>query len=565
MNYIDFKEETKAYFNKVIEIYLSIKDKNIIKQVKDITLKEYEYTLFDKKILSLFIAGFLVDGNLKKILSQYNNIRLNDFLDFIDIKEENIIKIENDKYEELFNNYFKLDLMTIIKERNYNRIVNFITPEVVVNSLQYISLSGSYILDYFAKTYKLASVAISFSDHPFFKALENYNIIEGSITKIEKNNTRNRFERRPSVFSELISPISSPKLFPDINIKKQIKQDDLDKNKHSYTEIIEEIQKKFIGQESAVKDLFYNIINNQDLSVSDDIYDGERSIIFLDGPTGTGKTAITREITEKLKIPFTSTSITNYSSTGYVGGNLTDVLKELYRKSDDDLEKAQKGIVVFDEFDKIAYSRSGGLEMKKEVQQQLLDFLGGGKYSIRIGDGIFDREEIEFDTSRLTFICLGALTDLRTSKTEQKSSIGFIEINLPSEVSEYSITPQDLVNIGLERELVGRFNTYLHTDDYSKETLEKILKESKISPIIGLKNIFKKHGKQLIIDDDVYRLIASLAYELNTGARSLQTIVNGIRSKFLEEIYNGENNIIHLDAKIVSTIIEKTISRKGRR
>lgn len=81
--------------------------------------------------------------------------------------------------------------------------------------------------------------------------------------------------------------------------------------------------------------------------------------IFMDDPTGTGKTAITREITERLGILFTSSSATNYSSTGYVGGNITDVLKELYIKADNNLEKAQRGIVVFNEFDKIAYSRSG--------------------------------------------------------------------------------------------------------------------------------------------------------------------------------------------------------------
>lgn len=72
------------------------------------------------------------------------------------------------------------------------------------------------------------------------------------------------------------------------------------------------------------------------------IPDGQRSIIFIDGPTGTGKTAITREITEKLGIPFTSSSVTNYSSTGYVGGDITDILKELYRKADEVSRKGSK-------------------------------------------------------------------------------------------------------------------------------------------------------------------------------------------------------------------------------
>lgn len=228
--------------------------------------------------------------------------------------------------------------------------------------------------------------------------------------------------------------------------------------------------------------------------------DGQRSIIFLDGPTGTGKTAITREITEKLDIPFTSTSFTNYSAAGYVGGDIIDILKDLYKKAKGDLEKAQRGIIVLDEFDKIAYSRSGGLEMKRAVQQQLLDFLGGGKYTIRVGNGIFNTEEIEFDTSKLTFVCLGALTDLRSQKTEKKQSIGFGQSSQQSEQQEYSITPQDLIRIGLERELVGRINTYLHTNDYSKENLIRILKESTISPLIGFRQWIESRGKKLEID-----------------------------------------------------------------
>ena len=78
--------------------------------------------------------------------------------------------------------------------------------------------------------------------------------------------------------------------------------------------------------------------------------------------------------------------------------------------------------------------------------------------------------EIDFDTSKLTFICLGALTNLRTQKTNRKASIGFTQQPKEEQSQEYNITPQDLIDMGLEKELVGRFNTYLHTNDYSKES-----------------------------------------------------------------------------------------------
>lgn len=298
----------------------------------------------------------------------------------------------------------------------------------------------------------------------------------------------------------------------------------------------------------------------------EDIPDGQRSIIFMDGPTGTGKTAITREITEKLGIPFSASSITNYSAAGYIGGNITDILKELYKKADGDLELAQRGIIVLDEIDKITYENNKrSLEMKRAVQEQLLDFLGGGKYYIRVSDNIFDKSEIEFDTSKLTFVCLGALTNLRSKKTQIKQSIGFIHTSQASEELNYSITPQDLMNIGLEKELVGRFNTYLHTNDYNKESLLKILKESTISPLIGFKKWIEVRGKKLIIDEDVYDLIAEQAYALNTGARSLQTVMNNIRTYFIKEVLRGSNNTIHLDSETIAKINGETINRKGIR
>lgn len=512
MNYSDLSEETQLFLNKTMDIYSIIKDKSINRTVKDlINTKNYEFTKLDKKVLALFIAGLLVDGNLKEIFSQYDDIKLDNLFDFIGIKESDITPIEKEKYEEFFDKNIKLDLVTILKKKNWDNTINFVTPEVIVNALQFVSLSGSNILDYFAKKYDVPRSFLGFNEHPIFSALDNYTLMDDSVWQL-----------------------------------------------------LDEIQKKFIGQEIAAEGLFYNIVNNQQLAEMEDIPDGQRSIIFIDGPTGTGKTAITREITEKLGIPFTSSSVTNYSSTGYVGGDITDVLKELYRKADGDLEKAQRGIIVFDEFDKIAYSRSGGLEMKKAVQQQLLDFLGGGKYNIRVGNSIFDMSEIEFDTSKLTFVCLGALTDLRSKKTETRQTIGFGQTSQSSEEQTYSITPQDLMSIGLERELVGRFNTYLHTDDYSKESLEKILRESTISPLIGFKKWIEARGKQLVIDEDVYGLIAEQAYELNTGARSLQTVMNNIRTPFIREVLRGTDNTIHLDSETVIKANGQTMNRKGR-
>lgn len=559
MNYNNLSLETQLFLNKIMDIYATIKDKSLNRTVKDIIgQKNYEFTKLDKKVLALFIAGLLIKGNLKEIFSQYDDIKLENLFESIGIQESDITSIEDGKYEEFFEKNLKLDLISIIKEGNRDKEINFITPEVIVRSLQYVSSSGSKILDYFAIEYDISRSIMGIYDHPIFNSLENYTLIDGSVSKKGSPKGKN-FGLESSLFTT--SPLKKGISKPLIQTKKK---QEVTKFDDSVWQLLDEIQKKFIGQELAAEGLFYNIVNNQQLAEMEDIPDGQRSIIFMDGPTGTGKTAITREITERLGIPFTSSSVTNYSATGYVGGDITDVLKGLYRKADGDLEKAQRGIIVFDEFDKIAYSRSGELEMKKAVQQQLLDFLGGGKYNIRVGNSIFDMNEIEFDTSKLTFVCLGALTDLRSKKTEKKQAIGFGQTSQSFEEQDYSITPQDLMSIGLERELVGRFNTYLHTNDYSRDSLQKILRESTISPLIGFKKWIESHGKKLVIDDDVYSLIAEQAYELNTGARSLQTVMNNIRTPFIKEVLRGTSDTINLDSETVIKANGQTMNRKGR-
>ena len=118
--------------------------------------------------------------------------------------------------------------------------------------------------------------------------------------------------------------------------------------------------------------------------------------------------------------------------------------------------------------------------------------------------------------------------------------------------------------MGLQKELVGRINTFLHTEDYDKEVLERILRESPISPIETFKRWAKDNGKSIIIDDDVYGLIASYAYDLDTGARSLQTVVNTIKIKLMKAVFRGEAKEIHLDAETVKSSVEKTVQRKKR-
>ena len=431
----------------------------------------------------------------------------------------------------------RLDLATILNEGYHSHIYNKITPEVIIRALRYISIYGSDILEYYARTYNVSKSFLSgFSGHPVFKAVENYAILEGYIEITENENSNNQTQKKKFVRTS--------------SSNEQNKSQET-KVSENIWEKLEKIKAMFIGQEEAAEALFYNLVNNQILATIEDVPDDQRSLIFLNGSTGTGKTAITKEITKELDVPFSSSSVTNYSSTGYVGDNLTDILKDLYKKANYDIEKAQRGIVVLDEFDKIAYSRLGGLEMKKAVQQQLLDFLSGGKYKISIGESFFDNRTIEFDTSKLTFVCIGALTDLHKRKTAIRQTDGTYYI-----ADDHHITPQDLMNIGLEKELVGRFNTYIHTNDYSISALERILRESTISPSLGFQKWIESQGKKLVLDDNIYKIIATQAHNLKTGARGLQTVMNSIRTMYIREVLCGSDKNIHLNLKTVNLIYD---------
>ncbi len=410
------------------------------------------------------------------------------------------------------------------------------SSEVLYGLFYEIFWGNTKILDAFAQ--KFMPYLSSFKYHKSFDDAYNYALKNGSLKVLDE-----MAHEEASTITDLV--LLEKKNYISLNSDK-------------LWTLLEDIKKRFVGQEELAENLFYNIVNNLSIALNNGDA-SSRSIIFLDGSTGTGKTTITSAISSGLNVPFAASSITNYSATGYVGGNITDTLVSLYNNAHGNLEKAERGIIVFDEFDKLAI-KGNNFEMKKAVQQQLLDFLGGGKYFINPSS---TEKNIEFDTSKITFVCLGSLSELRDAKTNVSNPIGFERV-FESTHDSYEITPDDLVRIGLERELVGRFNTYLHTNDYTKEDLYKILTESSISPLKTFAELVENNGKKLVIGEGVLEIIVDEAYKLKTGARSLQTIVNSIRTKYLKEILRSSSDTIYLDKEIVLEITGNTFKRIRR-
>lgn len=573
-NFDDLTEETQRYLKKAMDIYAAIEGKKLV-------VNNQELTLIDKKVISLFIAGFLIDSNLKNIVSQYD-IKLKDLLGFVKLNEDDIIPFDSydmlskryKNYADYYNSVFKLNLKNIVSNgTNDYYDAYFLSPELIFFCLRRDRYCGSDVISIFGKQNNIKNLNVGLSSYPhdIFNLLKISLIDSGCIAG--KSNDVNTGKRNADSSSILPSFLDFSKRFGKLDTDKEEETDknkDSEKAGHKFVidenvwKLLEVIKTKFIGQEALAEDLFYNIINNQYLINKETINDGERSLIFLDGPSGTGKTAIIKEIAEKIGVPFLVTSMGEYSATGYVGGSLENILVELYNKANGDLELAQRGVVVLDEIDKLIFGGANALVMKKAVQHDLLKLLGGGKYVITVGEGLFSRKTIEFDTSKLTFAGIGALTDLRKKKTTVKSHMGFGEPKVISMTGNYSITPADLIEIGFEKELIGRFNVFLHTEDYDVAALERILRESVISPVLGFKKWVEGNGKHLEITDDTYLAIAECAHKLNTGARSLQTIMNNVRSHYIKEIMRGNSKTIFLDSETVYSVYSQTMNRKVR-
>lgn len=343
----------------------------------------------------------------------------------------------------------------------------------------------------------------------------------------------------------------------------------MDMSNIDVNEIIAQIKAKIIGQDEAVEAVVSNIYANQRIieTGNHDLISTQKASILLDGPTGTGKTAIIKEVADKLSLPIVITSSTAYSGTGYVGESLTDILVKLLDKTKGNLELAQRGIVCLDEIDKLGQNpnETNNLKMKTAVQQELLTFISGAKFDVECMG-----KTVEFDTSRLTFIGMGAFTKIREQKITEKimrskkhTTIGFASSEESKEQKNdntYVMTAQDYINFGLERELIGRFSLLTSTKSYTIDDYKNILIKSSISPLKMFIEFAKSFGVESVTyDDNFIQMISEMAYKDNFGARGLQKIISNLKNSLLLEIINSKTRTIILTTEMLKEAEEKNI------
>ena len=284
------------------------------------------------------------------------------------------------------------------------------------------------------------------------------------------------------------------------------------------------IKKTIISQDEQIMQILTALFKNQKVVNSDldmDLIAKLKENILIYGSTGTGKTEILKRISRLYNIPIVIEDATALSETGYQGRKITDMLEDLCLAADNDIELAEKGILVIDEFDKLA-EKSGDSQShvsRLGVQRSLLKLLDGT---------LFYFDDKKFDTSKLTVVGLGAFTGI-TKGDDYKQ-----------------LTTDDFMKYGIMRELIGRFSKTIAMNPLSKEDIIKILKESDFSPLNTYKKLFDMLEVNFDFSDEFIEYIAELAITKQSGARSLKTVFDDCISSSLFRIFAGEYSSISL-------------------
>lgn len=313
--------------------------------------------------------------------------------------------------------------------------------------------------------------------------------------------------------------------------------------------IISEIKKRVVAQDHVVEALVNNIYTNQKIidSGDSDFINAAKVNILLDGPTGTGKTLAIEQTAKQLSLPVVVRPITSFSTVGYKGADLTELLTILLEQAEGNLALAERGIIALDEFDKLSYQGDKSLEIKKALQQELLSYLGGGRHIID-----YRGRRLSFDTSKITFIGFGSFDGLRERKIKEnnKSGIGFVT-NQNDKDDTYNISMQDYIDEGIQKEVMGRFSLFISTNPLDRDSLIRIMKESSISPIDALIKVGKIFGVEIVISDEIISKIADYAIEDGTGARGLKTIVGNLKNLLLKRMISSRIDRVVIDEELL--------------
>ena len=309
-----------------------------------------------------------------------------------------------------------------------------------------------------------------------------------------------------------------------------------------------------IGQDHAKKVIsvaVYNHYKRVATGTQDDI-EIEKSNILLIGPTGSGKTYLVKTLAKLLDVPLAIADATSLTEAGYIGDDIESVISKLLAAADNDVEKAERGIVFIDEIDKIAKKKDTHHRdvSGESVQQGLLKLLEGAEVEVPVGASSKNAMVplTTVNTRNILFICGGAFPDLENvikERLNQKSSMGFQadlkdkydkEPNLLSKV-----TVEDLRAFGMIPEFLGRLPIICTLGRLDKDMLVRILKEPKNAILKQYQKLLALDEVDLQFNDGALEAIAEEALKRDTGARALRAIIEEFMLDIMYEVPKDDN------------------------
>lgn len=344
-------------------------------------------------------------------------------------------------------------------------------------------------------------------------------------------------------------------------------------------ELYEELSQYVIGQDEAKRTLCVAMYNHYKRVISTLITPSEtepyadvtieKSNLLLVGGTGTGKTYMIKTLSKMMGLPCYIADSTKLTQSGYVGDDVESILVGLLQDCDYNMDAAKMGIVVLDEFDKLA-RKSDNPSITRDVggegvQQSLLKIIEGSVVGVPPMGGRKHPEQplLYVDTSNILFIGMGAFDGLEKiiEKRLNTKKIGFThgQCEDDSVAAISNVTSEDLRKYGIIPELIGRFPIITYTENLDKDCLVRILKESKNSIIKQYQKLFYIDGIELDFTDDALLLISERALLTNTGARGLRQIIEKVLNNAMYDMEADEGKLTITNDYVIRMLDRKRL------
>ncbi len=312
-----------------------------------------------------------------------------------------------------------------------------------------------------------------------------------------------------------------------------------------------------VGQEYAKKVMAVGVYNHYKRVMSktnlvDDGVEIEKSNMLMVGPTGSGKTYLVKTLARLLNVPLAIADATSLTEAGYIGDDIESVISKLLAAADNDVEKAEHGIVFIDEIDKLAKKKNATQRdvSGESVQQGMLRLLEGSEVEVPVGatnkNAMVPMTTV--DTSNILFICGGAfpgLEDIIKERLNEHASIGF-QADLKDKYDEdenilQKVTTEDVRKFGMIPEFIGRLPILFSLEALSEDMLVQILTEPKNAIVKQYQKLFLMDEVQLEFEEEALHEIAKKAKARDVGARALRSILEELMLDIMYEIPKDDN------------------------